>query len=270
MVRLGLGLGLALATGCDDRAGFPDATPVDAVPPLGHVAMTWSVVDGARTVACADVGGITMTVGIRRSNSPLGDTEVFGCTSGTGTIDLAPGAYDFTFTITGGGGTIATVASQTMVDVVGGETTDLGALAFEVDAQGVLALSLFASGAGNCAGGAGIDSMAMTLTKGGTCVATSFDIGAGAVGAPGTYAVTCPAGASVRSASTSASCSLSLMKPPMNPSIASPLTAVRATFTSSFFFTRARRWRKSSTVIPDCTQPNASASGSDGCFSISA
>ena len=96
---------LAATSACDERAGFTDARPVDAELASGAVHLTWAVVDDSdgHAVACADVGAAFMTMGIRRSDSPLGDTEVFGCGSAMGTVELAPGSYDFTFEMTGGG-----------------------------------------------------------------------------------------------------------------------------------------------------------------------
>lgn len=196
MLRLGVvGLCLALAA-CDEGTGFADARPVDATPLEGTISMTWSLSDdGGDPVTCADVGGVTVTVGIRPSDSPTGVAEVFGCESLAGTsTSMPPGEYDLTFALVAAGGVqLATLPVRRGVEVLPGADTPIGALAFSLDASGVLSLTIDVDPEGNCvdvgSGGAGVEQFVVTVSRAGVCEATTLTLGAG-----GTYTTSCPGG----------------------------------------------------------------------------
>lgn len=121
---------LALASaamGCDETTGYPDSRPPDATPLPGSLSLTWTIESGGVPATCADVGGISLRLGIREIDSPLGTAEAFGCESGAGTApEVTPGTYQLTFDLIGAGGTVASAPTQTNVVVEPSTTTDLG------------------------------------------------------------------------------------------------------------------------------------------------
>jgi hypothetical protein len=186
----------ALAAGCGDDAGLPDARVIDGTPPGGTLSLSWTLADGDAVVTCDQVGAATVTLSIVPVDQPFGVTEAFGCTSARGTTGVIPaGRYNVSASL-GGGGAIAPALLRADVEVRSNADTALEPLAFDVDATGGLRARLSARDVtGNCApapGGAGIEGVALRLrTSTGTCVATTFTIGAGAARPASTFVDDC-------------------------------------------------------------------------------
>jgi hypothetical protein len=186
----------AVVAGCGDDSGLPDARVFDGTPPGGTLSLSWTLADGDAVVTCDQVGAATVTLSIVPVDHPFGVTEAFGCTSARGTTGVLPaGRYDVTASL-GGGGAIAEVVRRPGVEVRSNADMALEPIAFDVDATGGLRARVSAFGVvGNCAaapGGAGIEGVALRLrTSAGVCVATSFDIAAGAARPASTFVDDC-------------------------------------------------------------------------------
>lgn len=189
----------ALAASCSDDVGLPDAPPViDAAVP-GTLRVAWTITHDGAPLTCADVTGSSVAVEIVKQGLTFGTIESFSCTSAMGTSNpLPPGAYDLRVSLSGSGGRIAGPVLRLDVTVTSSQTTDVEPVAFDVDPTGTLAFRI-TTGADNCAampGGAGITATRIELRDAaGTCVPTTFAVGAGATsGRPaGTYASDCGA-----------------------------------------------------------------------------
>jgi hypothetical protein len=120
--------GAALSASCDETTGFPDAGPPDATPLPGTISLTWSI-DGGQT--CADLGASGMVLGIRLTDSPVGEPDSYSCDSLMGTTGpLTPGSYVLTFDLVFGANTLASAPTQTDVIVTAGQNTDIGNIVF--------------------------------------------------------------------------------------------------------------------------------------------
>ncbi len=187
------------AAGCGGGGGFPADAAIEPPPPGGKLAVTWSVTNaGGQPITCGDVAAQVVTLVLRNRNVSGGSTEVFGCTSATGTTpEVAPGIYDIDFELHGLDGLLTTATQQMGLVVTSGQTTDLAPVAFAVDATGGVELNLVTGkSGGNCAPtsamGAGITNTTITLLHtGGVCEPVTFAISAGANNPAGTYTVDC-------------------------------------------------------------------------------
>jgi hypothetical protein len=180
---------------CGSGGGFPDA-PVPDTPPTARFSLSWTVIDqNSQPLACSRIAGQSMTVLAHNKAFVGGETQIFTCSSGMGeSQDVYAGVYKFDFELSGTFGVLATAPAQNDVEIPAGETTALQPLVFQVDATGSLALKL-ATGVtgGNCASGAAIDAMSISVTRNrdGMCVPMTFDISAGATTSAGTYTTDC-------------------------------------------------------------------------------
>lgn len=194
------GLCLALAA-CGGGGGFPDAPLAgDAPAPTGTFSVAWSVVDeNNEPLACERVAGQVVTVLSHNLAFMGGETQPFSCSTGMGMSQgLVPGTYQFDFELTGTFGQLATAPRQAPVEIQDGENTELDPLTFQVEAVGGLSLELDSlTSGGNCAptaaGGAGIETVAITLTHNsdGTCEPITLSISEGTTQPGGTYTINC-------------------------------------------------------------------------------
>lgn len=191
---------LRLLAGCGSGGGFFDAAVrEDVIPPGGTFSAQWMVTDlGGSPIECPKIGGQFMTVLLRNRALPIGEAEVFGCSSLSGQSKVVPaGIYDIRFELSGVAGVLATAPEQMAIEIKSNENTPLAPLVFAVDAQGGLALRLDSNKAGgNCGAapnGGGITSTTITLEHagGGACEPVTFAISAGATKPAGTYTVNC-------------------------------------------------------------------------------
>ena len=189
-----------LLAGCGSGGGFFDAAVrEDAIPPGGTFSAQWMVTDnGGTAVECNKIGGQFMTVLLRNRALPIGEAEVFGCSSLSGQSKVVPaGIYDIRFELSGVAGVLATATEQMGIEIKSEQNTVLAPLTFAVDAQGALALRLDAGKAdGNCGAaptGAGITSTTITLEHAAdsACEPVTFAISAGATKPAGSYTVDC-------------------------------------------------------------------------------
>lgn len=192
------GVALGWLAACGDDASPFDAGTYDAELPAGSVSLTWSIADDGAPKTCSEVAATTVTLAIVPDDQPFGTTDVLSCSSGEGQIeDIAPGVYDITVTLAGTGGMLGEAVVYPNVTVAAGQDTPLGDAAFDVDAEGGFRFLISAGGQGNCTptgdGGAGIDAMAIVLTRAGACVEATFDIAAGASLPATTYTTSCTA-----------------------------------------------------------------------------
>lgn len=196
MPRLSTALYLLLAA-CGGGGGFPDAPPPDEAGPTGNFSVTWSVVDQDNDpIACERIGAQTVTTLAHNLAYEGGTPETFSCSTGMGTSQgLVPGTYEMSFELHGTAGTLATGTKQTPITITANQTTALDPVTFQVEALGGLALTLSAGSSGNCAGGAGIEKMSITLkhTSDGVCEPITLTISDGAMQAGGTYTIDCNA-----------------------------------------------------------------------------
>jgi hypothetical protein len=187
---------------CGDGGGFPDAPGPDSPPPTGTFSLAWTVTDeGGGPVTCDQIGAQTVTAVLRNPAVQGGSTEVFSCSTGSGTSPgILPGNYQIDFELNGSSSTpVIKTAPRQDIEIKSNENTPLMPISFAVNATGGLALSLNALGvtAGNCETtanmGAGITQFTVTLEKTSdlSCAAVTFDISAGAMGTAGTYMVNC-------------------------------------------------------------------------------
>lgn len=195
-------LALVSVASCGDGGGFPDARQPDGPLPTGTFSLAWTVTDeNGGAVTCDQIGALTVTAVLRNPAVQGGSTEVFNCSTGSGTSPgIAPGNYQIDFELNGSTAVpvIETAPRQDIV-VKSNENTPLMPISFAVNATGGLALSLEAVGvtAGNCETtanmGAGIDQLTITLEKTSdlSCAAVTFAVSAGASGTAGTYVVNC-------------------------------------------------------------------------------
>lgn len=193
-MRLAWIAGLALLTSCGDDAGPPDARRIDAEPPGGNIALTWTVSDSdGNPVTCSAAGASSLTLTLRPTDQPFGVTDVLGCAAGEGTSrELAADTYTVIAEL--GGVTDSAIRFDDVV-VTSGGTTEIGPAMFSVNTDGGFRFKMVASAGGNCAalpGGGGITSVALALSDvSDNCVPATFDIAAGATAPAGTYTTDC-------------------------------------------------------------------------------
>lgn len=126
---------LVVLAACGSGGGFPDANTIDSPPELGAFSLQWSVTDAShQPISCAQVGaaGVTVTYHNRAFAGAL--TEVFNCTTGSGTATrVIVGAYDFDYDLhTDKGTPLATVQGPRDVQITSGQTTALDPVTFTV------------------------------------------------------------------------------------------------------------------------------------------
>jgi hypothetical protein len=186
--------------GCGGGGGFPADAAIDSSVPGGKLSVAWSLADTAsQPITCSDVGGQVVTLVLRNHDVAGASTEVFGCTSASGTTpEVAAGIYDVDFELHGVVGLLTTATQQMGITITSGQTTELAPVTFALDATGAVELDL-ATGksGGNCAAttamGAGITATTISLvhSPGSVCEPVTFTISAGATRPAGTYTVDC-------------------------------------------------------------------------------
>jgi hypothetical protein len=161
---------VAFWAACGSGGGFPDARPIDVAPPLGTFSLAWTVTDtNSVAIRCDQVGGQAVTVIVHNRDVDGANTQVFGCSSLTGTSQgIAPGTYDMDFELDGVAVTLGTAPSQHGIVIASEQNTALMPISFAINATGNLSLDV-ATGrtGGNCAaaalGGGGISGIQITL-----------------------------------------------------------------------------------------------------------
>lgn len=191
---------LGLVGACGSGGGFPDAPGRDGPPANGTFSLAWSLTDtNGGPLTCDRIGAQEVTVLAHNRAFEGGLTEVFSCSTGSGTSEgLVPGTYDLQFELDGASGALATAPPQLGVMIPSGGTAQLAPLTFAVDATGALALNLSTGKpGGNCgatsAMGAGITGTTITLVHAsdGACAPITLQVSAGASGTAGTYTINC-------------------------------------------------------------------------------
>ena len=171
--------------GSNDSSGPHDAAPTPASTGHGTVSLAWALSDlNGQPIQCAQVGAGEVSLQLRPRGQATGTAETFPCAGSPGISQaLDPATYDVAFELHAGSTTLATAADQSGVVVEDAKNTTLTPVAFAVDAQGGLVLSLAAPPTtSNCKStgmlGAGINGVSITLqhTEGGcapvTCIHT--------------------------------------------------------------------------------------------------
>ncbi len=185
---------LSLAA-CGGGGGFPTDSPPEAPPVGGRFSMSWSVTDlNAAVIPCGQIGASFVTVTLRNRAIQGASTEVFSCTSGMATslMTFTPGLYDLSFELGGTSGVIGSAPAALAIEITSGGTVTVDPITFAVDATGKVELFLTTGNAGgNCAGGAAVDNVTLSLTHtGAACEPVTFDI---SNGPPSSYVVNCAA-----------------------------------------------------------------------------
>jgi hypothetical protein len=197
---------MAVAGGCGDGGGFPDAA-VDSPPPgPGAFTLAWTVTDAnQQPITCGQIGATAVTATLRNLAASGGQTEVFTCATGSGMSqkDLTPGTYEIMFELDAGNGTVLQTAPTLHGIVIqSNQVTALAPISFAVQATGGMKLHLSANKpGGNCAAapnGAAIDAMTISVQHQttGPCEPIMFAIAAGATQPAGTYTINCTTPAS--------------------------------------------------------------------------
>lgn len=179
---------------CGSNGGPPDARVIDGPPPGGTFSFSWTIHDGATALSCGDLGTATVSAAIVADGAGFGVTDVWSCTSGTGTTRaLAPGKYNLTVTLIGAGGPLAPAVSYADVITMSEKDTPLDPIDFAVTAKGGLAFKVAAKNqTANCGTGAGIDGMLLRVRDAqNNCEPATFTIGAGASSSGSTYTDDC-------------------------------------------------------------------------------
>ncbi len=191
-----LAVAAAVGAGCSDDVGLPDARiPIDAAAP-GQFMVSWTVGHQGTVLTCAEISASSVTVEIVPVGAVFGVVDSFGCTSSIGTSRLlAPGGYDLEISLEGSGGTLAGPVLRLAVVVTSGGVAAVTPVPFDVDPAGDLAFTITTPAGDNCGAmpaGAGITATRIELRDAaGTCVPTTFTIGAGATAPAGTYVSDC-------------------------------------------------------------------------------
>jgi hypothetical protein len=169
----------------------------------GQFSLAWTLSDGAAAaVTCAQVKAESVVVRLVPVVGGPGATASLPCGAGMGTTQpVAAQAYHVDiFLRDADGNTMAMLPRRSNVTLPAGAATALDPAAFTVETTGSLKFTVSApsAAAANCSAeamtGAGITAMRVELqTLGMACVATSFDVAAGAMGAATTLAAACPA-----------------------------------------------------------------------------
>jgi hypothetical protein len=198
IIRAALGLTGLIVVGCGDDGGFPRDAPAQDPTARGTVSLAWSLQDlDGQPVPCDQVGASTVSLQLRARGEASGAAESFTCGNSPSTSKpLVPGIYDVSFELHAGSATLAVAPGQNGVVIEDGKTTPLAPIAFVVDAQGGLVLSLAAPPATtNCKSpsmmGAGISGITITLEHAaGGCAPVTFVHTKGAM-TLGPYTVSC-------------------------------------------------------------------------------
>jgi hypothetical protein len=146
--------------------------------------LTWTISNQGAPLTCAQIAGSSVTVAIVPVGALAGVIDSFSCTSLMGmTRQLPVGDYDLEITLEGSGGTLSGPVRRLAVSVPASSTGVVEAIAFDVDPRGNLSFQITTPApSDNCAampGGAGITAVRLELRDtGGTCVPTTFMIGA--------------------------------------------------------------------------------------------
>jgi hypothetical protein len=167
--------GLACWAGCDgcNDDGFDAGVPDGPAAP-GAFSLSWTIQDQAsgQPVTCDKLDS-NATVFVEARRQGTGGTESFTCKNAQAMSArrFTPGLYNFTYELhglrDGQSLTLATAAPQSSVMIPSGADISLDPIRFQVDATGKLELMLHAGGAGNCASGAGITGIAISLEHAG-------------------------------------------------------------------------------------------------------
>ncbi len=182
IIRAALGLTGLIVVGCGDDGGFPRDAPAQDPTARGTVSLAWSLQDlDGQPVPCDQVGASTVSLQLRARGEASGAAESFTCGNSPSTSKpLVPGTYDVLFELHAGSATLAVAPAQNGVVIEDAKTTPLAPIAFVVDAQGGLVLSLAAPPATtNCKSpsmmGAGISGITITLVHAaGGCAPVTF------------------------------------------------------------------------------------------------
>ena len=187
--------------GCGQDGALVDASTasIDAPPSQGRIALAWTLFDGPTPVSCAAVGASTIRVAALPDPGVFAEVDALSCGAGMGeTRLLEAGRYDVTVELRAGGAAIGEVRFDD-IEIVGGETLDLGAAEFAVTATGTLMFRLGSDTADSLcantgAGTLGLEGVVLALRDDvAACTATDFTIAAGATLPAGTYSADCVA-----------------------------------------------------------------------------
>jgi hypothetical protein len=198
-------LSAALLAGCGDGGGFPDAPPIDSPPAPGTFSLQWALEDtSGNPITCEEISAQAVTVTTRNRAVQGGSTEVFVCSTLSGTSQpLAPGTYDMDFELDGPSsiGVLAMSPKQMGVVIPAGNNVALMPIKLTVNNTGGIKLKISANKPGhNCGSpanlsmpGAGITGMTLALqhSGSGTCEPVTFTYAANATLPGGSYTVNC-------------------------------------------------------------------------------
>ncbi len=201
-----LGFIVLLAAACGGGSD-PDAAPrIDARIPRGQYSASWTVNGMSGQAACDAVGAETVGIDLMTLNGSPGSSDSFDCASMTGiSQDHVPREYRLTFSLKGGGHTLAEITLPDTVTIVDADTVTVPPVDFTLSTTGGFSLILDAPAPGlNCdpetampQAGAGITEWQLELRTpptGGACVPTQITVGDGATSGTtgGTFDLTCP------------------------------------------------------------------------------
>jgi hypothetical protein len=178
---LTVGLWACAACGGDDAAVDAGPRPPDANT-TGTFSFRWSITDGSRALRCDDVDAASVSIQMIPDGGATGTADAFSCGQGSATTKRVPArTYDVELSIRSGAGRLGPSIRVDNAIVTAGGDTDLGAIEFEVVPRGSLSFQIETGDpAGNCAGGAELESVALRLVRDASCVPARFDLdGAG-------------------------------------------------------------------------------------------
>lgn len=193
-----LAASLAFA-GCGDVVADPDAAPIDAPPPLGTFSIAWNILDGMETLACADVGALSLSLRLVTTGGSIGTAEAFSCSGGQAmSRGITPGNYQVTIDLLAAGNRslLQSPVIVSNVDITPNQNTEIAMQSFSVSSLGTFTFAIDANAtAGNCesvaSAGAGIVGVEFALRDtGGTCVPAEFIVADGSESG-GTYSNDC-------------------------------------------------------------------------------
>lgn len=191
---------MAGVSGCKDDAPAVDAGPViDAPPEVGTLSLSWTITDNGNTLACGDVGGLSVRVTATPQDGGFATPEAFGCEVTNGTsAPIDTGVYNVEIVlVTNGNRDLTTPEVIQGVEIMTGQDTDIGTFEFPVSPRGSVEFTIDAqAGTPNCEpeanGGAEISEFRIeVLDSEGTCVPATITIADGANQTGGTYASDC-------------------------------------------------------------------------------
>ncbi len=186
------------ALACSGGGAEPDAGVADAAPePPGEVTLSWQLVDGDETLACDDVGAVTVSVTLLPLDAFAGEVRTGSCDVGQDafTFEVAPGPYTARVELIATTGAIGDVIELSRFEVESGATITLDPVTFEVSQVGGASFRAQAQPFNdNCEddGTPPIEEMRFEIeTLDGTCVPTTFQIGEGESGSEDEYDSAC-------------------------------------------------------------------------------